>query len=38
VFANNRRARDFYARQGYQDDSLRLTKPLSGQKGGAARS
>jgi ribosomal protein S18 acetylase RimI-like enzyme len=29
VFANNRRARDFYARQGYQDDSLRLTKPLS---------
>ena len=33
VFANNRRARAFYARQGYQDDSLRLTKPLSGQKG-----
>jgi hypothetical protein len=32
VFANNRRARDFYARQGYQDDSLRLTKPLSGQR------
>lgn len=29
VFANNRRARDFYARHGYQDDSLRLTKPLS---------
>jgi len=29
VFANNRRARTFYARQGYQDDSLRLTKPLS---------
>ena len=28
VFANNRRARAFYARQGYQDDSLRLTKPL----------
>jgi GNAT superfamily N-acetyltransferase len=28
VFANNRRARDFYARHGYQDDSLRLTKPL----------
>ena len=33
VFANNRRARDFYARHGYQDDSLRLTKPLSDQKG-----
>ena len=29
VFANNRRARDFYARHGYQDDSLRLTKPLA---------
>ena len=29
VFANNRRTRAFYARQGYQDDSLRLTKPLS---------
>ena len=29
VFANNRRACAFYARQGYQDDSLRLTKPLS---------
>ena len=29
VFANNQRARAFYARQGYQDDSLRLTKPLS---------
>ena len=28
VFANNRRARDFYARHGYRDDSLRLTKPL----------
>jgi GNAT superfamily N-acetyltransferase len=28
VFANNRRARAFYAKQGYQDDSLRLTKPL----------
>jgi ribosomal protein S18 acetylase RimI-like enzyme len=28
VFANNQRARAFYARQGYQDDSLRLTKPL----------
>ncbi len=32
VFANNRRARAFYARQGYQDDSLRLTKPLSDTK------
>ena len=32
VFANNRRARGFYARQGYQDDSLRLTKPLTGTK------
>lgn len=29
VFANNRRARAFYERQGYQEDSLRLTKPLS---------
>ena len=29
VFANNQRARTFYARQGYQEDSLRLTKPLS---------
>ena len=29
VFANNHRARAFYARHGYQDDSLRLTKPLS---------
>ena len=29
VFANNSRARAFYAKQGYQDDSLRLTKPLS---------
>jgi GNAT superfamily N-acetyltransferase len=28
VFANNARARAFYAKQGYQDDSLRLTKPL----------
>ena len=28
VFANNRRALAFYARHGYQDDSLRLTKPL----------
>ena len=28
VFANNQRARAFYARHGYQDDSLRLTKPL----------
>ena len=28
VFANNSRARAFYAKQGYQDDSLRLTKPL----------
>ncbi|WP_119301628.1 GNAT family N-acetyltransferase [Dongia deserti] len=32
VFANNQRARAFYARQGYRDDSLRLTKPLSDQK------
>jgi GNAT superfamily N-acetyltransferase len=29
VFAANRRARAFYARQGYHDDSLRLTKPLA---------
>jgi len=29
VFANNRRARAFYQRLGYQEDSLRLTKPLS---------
>lgn len=29
VFANNRRARAFYRRLGYQEDSLRLTKPLS---------
>jgi ribosomal protein S18 acetylase RimI-like enzyme len=29
VFANNRRARSLYARHGYQEDSLRLTKPLS---------
>jgi len=29
VFANNQRARSFYARHGYQEDSLRLTKPLS---------
>ena len=28
VFANNGRARAFYAKHGYQDDSLRLTKPL----------
>jgi GNAT superfamily N-acetyltransferase len=28
VFASNRRARAFYARQGYQEDSLRVTKPL----------
>jgi len=28
VFANNQRARAFYSRQGYLDDSLRLTKPL----------
>jgi GNAT superfamily N-acetyltransferase len=28
VFANNRRARAFYARLGYQDDSLRVTKAL----------
>ena len=26
VFADNRRARAFYARHGYQEDSLRLTK------------
>ncbi|HET6161557.1 MAG TPA: GNAT family N-acetyltransferase [Dongiaceae bacterium] len=32
VFANNRRARSFYARQGYQEDSLRLTKPLQKHK------
>lgn len=29
VFANNKRARAFYARLGYEEDSLRLTKPLS---------
>jgi GNAT superfamily N-acetyltransferase len=29
VFANNLRARSFYGRLGYQEDSLRLTKPLS---------
>jgi ribosomal protein S18 acetylase RimI-like enzyme len=29
VFANNQRARAFYRRLGYQEDSLRLTKPLS---------
>jgi GNAT superfamily N-acetyltransferase len=29
VFANNGRARAFYARHGYREDSLRLTKPLS---------
>lgn len=29
VFANNRRARAFYRRLGYQEDSLRLTKPLA---------
>ena len=28
VFANNRRARAFYEKLGYQEDSLRLTKPL----------
>lgn len=28
VFANNRRARALYRRLGYQEDSLRLTKPL----------
>ena len=28
VFVNNARARAFYAKHGYQDDSLRLTKPL----------
>jgi GNAT superfamily N-acetyltransferase len=28
VFASNGRARTFYARQGYQEDSVRLTKPL----------
>jgi GNAT superfamily N-acetyltransferase len=29
VFANNRRARAFYQRLGYQEDSLRLTKPIN---------
>jgi ribosomal protein S18 acetylase RimI-like enzyme len=29
VFANNGRARDFYRRMGYVEDSLRLTKPLA---------
>jgi GNAT superfamily N-acetyltransferase len=28
VFANNQRARAFYRRLGYQEDSLRLTKPI----------
>lgn len=28
VFANNQRARAFYERMGYVEDSLRLTKPL----------
>lgn len=28
VFANNQRARTFYRRLGYQEDSLRLTKPI----------
>lgn len=28
VFANNARARAFYRRLGYREDSLRLTKPL----------
>ncbi len=28
VFANNTRARAFYRRLGYREDSLRLTKPL----------
>ncbi|HNB26730.1 MAG TPA: GNAT family N-acetyltransferase [Alphaproteobacteria bacterium] len=28
VFANNQRARAFYRRMGYAEDSLRLTKPL----------
>jgi len=29
VFANNQRARAFYRRLGYEEDSLRLTKPLA---------
>jgi GNAT superfamily N-acetyltransferase len=29
VFANNKRARAFYQRLGYQEDSLRLTKPIN---------
>jgi len=29
VFANNERARAFYAKQGYQEETLRLIKPLS---------
>lgn len=29
VFVNNARARAFYRRLGYQEDSLRLTKPLA---------
>ncbi|HWA51392.1 MAG TPA: GNAT family N-acetyltransferase [Dongiaceae bacterium] len=29
VFANNQRARAFYRRLGYREDSLRLTKPLA---------
>lgn len=29
VFANNARARAFYAKQGYQEESLHLARPLS---------
>lgn len=29
VFANNQRARSFYRKLGYAEDSLRLTKPLA---------
>jgi len=32
VFANNERARAFYAKQGYGEETLRLTKPLSKRK------
>jgi ribosomal protein S18 acetylase RimI-like enzyme len=32
VFSNNERARAFYAKQDYQEETLRLTKPLSKRK------
>jgi ribosomal protein S18 acetylase RimI-like enzyme len=35
VFANNQRARAFYRRLGYAEDSLRLTKPIGAKSIGA---